>query len=481
MISGYQPDLVRLKNAYAEVSREADKLPSEINELALNPTVRLLELSWKNLVPHLRDNGSEKLPEPEKGEELALLWLHPRTREVSVRVPSGEDLLVLKIVLEGISAEEAARAGDSTVGAIDWAIGRAVRQGIVLKPPSLISRKALNGHYAEEEFEPYLSSSVFVLQWHITQACDLHCKHCYDRNDYAPMELDHGIRVLDELRAFCKDKNVRGQVSFSGGNPLLYRHFLELYRAAAERGFETAILGNPAPWKKLDEIMKIQEPDFFQVSLEGLREQNDDVRGPGHFDRTLAFLDLLREKGIYSMVMLTLTRDNMGQVIPLADMLRGRVDAFNFNRLAMVGEGANLSLPSQREFMKFLEEYLDAAGENPVMGLKDNLMNIIRHRRGDGPFGGCSGYGCGAAFNFIALLSDGEAHACRKFPSPIGNVYEQGIAEVYGSGTAARYRVGTRACSGCPIRPVCGGCLAVAHGCGLDFFEERDPFCFIGQ
>lgn len=64
------------------------------------------------------------------------------------------------------------------------------------------------------------------------------------------------------------------------------------------------------------------------------------MRGPGHFDRTLAFLNLLRQKGIYSMVMLTLTRDNIGQVMPLAEVLRERVDAFNFNRFAMVGEGA---------------------------------------------------------------------------------------------------------------------------------------------
>ena len=32
------------------------------------------------------------------------------------------------------------------------------------------------------------------------------------------------------------------------------------------------------------------------------------------------------------------------------------------------------------------------------------------------PFGGCTGFGCGAAFNFMAVLPDGEVHACRKVP-----------------------------------------------------------------
>lgn len=54
------------------------------------------------------------------------------------------------------------------------------------------------------------------------------------------------------------------------------------------------------------------------------------------------------------------------------------------------------------------------------MGLKDNLFNLVLAEGGEAPFGGCTGNGCGAAFNFVTLLSDGEVHACRKFPSPLG-------------------------------------------------------------
>ncbi|NDY43751.1 hypothetical protein G3N55_13020, partial [Dissulfurirhabdus thermomarina] len=40
---------------------------------------------------------------------------------------------------------------------------------------------------------------------------------------------------------------------------------------------------------------------------------------------------------------------------------------------------------------------------------KDNLLNALLHREGLPLSDGCTGYGCGAAFNFIALLPDGEA------------------------------------------------------------------------
>jgi sulfatase maturation enzyme AslB (radical SAM superfamily) len=144
---------------------------------------------------------------------------------------------------------------------------------------------------------------------------------------------------------------------------------MELYRAAAELGFVTAILGNPSTREQMEQLIDIQMPSFFQVSLEGLQEHNDKIRGTGHFERVIAFLSILRELGIYSMVMLTLTKDNVDQVIPLAAFLRDKTNTFNFNRLAMVGEGSNLKLPSKEQYEAFLKDYLNA-GE---LGNKDNL------------------------------------------------------------------------------------------------------------
>ncbi|HUL01378.1 MAG TPA: thio(seleno)oxazole modification radical SAM maturase SbtM, partial [Nitrospirota bacterium] len=245
------------------------------------------------------------------------------------------------------------------------------------------------------------------------------------------------------------------------------------------RGFSTAILGNPAPAEQIAELVAIQMPSFYQVSLEGLQEHNDAIRGTGNFDRVLAFLKVLKELNVSSMVMLTLTSKNINQVIPLAEILRGKVDIFHFNRLSMVGEGAKLTPPDARQYRSFLESYINAARTNPIMGIKDNLINIIKLEHGDSSFGGCTGHGCGAAFNFVSLLADGEVHACRKFPSLIGNIHQQSLSEIFDSDLAHRYRAGSAACRTCTLRPVCGGCLASAHSHDLNVFKDKDPFCFM--
>jgi radical SAM protein with 4Fe4S-binding SPASM domain len=78
----------------------------------------------------------------------------------------------------------------------------------------------------------------------------------------------------------------------------------------------------------------------------------------------------------------------------------------------------------------------------------------------------------------MALLPDGEVHACRKFPSLVGNVLENGIYDIYHGRRARRYRAGSQACRDCGLNVVCRGCLAIAYSLGLDIFTDRDPFCF---
>jgi selenobiotic family peptide radical SAM maturase len=192
----------------------------------------------------------------------------------------------------------------------------------------------------------------------------------------------------------------------------------------------------------------------------------------------LDFLALLRELSVPSQVMLTLTRDNMDQILALAERLRGLTGCMTFNRLSQTGEGRQLALPDPESFAAFLRDYVQEAGTNPVLGFKDNLLNLVLQEKQNRIFGGCTGFGCGAAFNFVALLPDGEVHACRKFPSMIGSISQQSLADIYESEMARIYRAGPAACRDCSIRPVCGGCQAVISSSGLDVRNDKDPFCF---
>jgi selenobiotic family peptide radical SAM maturase len=474
----YFVDLSRLEWAVSVVKGTPVEPPSDNGRTLLNPSIQLLQTSWGQI---LQIFGGEEEPDDldaESGEEQILVWKQPATGMVKVKRPTNEDLLTLKMIAEEIDAKAVAAMGMIPVVLVKDALDRAVQEGLLLRPPSRIRRPEAWSSGVHPWDGAFLRSDSFTLQWHVTQSCDLHCKHCYDRSDREAMALGDAYAVLDDLDRFCGSRNVRGYISFTGGNPLLYPDFISLYRRASEYGFGLSILGNPASPQQIEDLIAIRKPDHFQVSLEGLRDVNDLVRGPGHFDRTLHFLRILKDLGVYSMVMLTLTQENIDQVLALGEMLRDRTDVFHFNRLSLVGEGARLTLPSRERFMAFLEEYLVAARTNPVLGMKESLINTCLYRRGESLFGGCSGYGCGAAFNFVALLPDGEVHACRKFPSLIGNLKDLSLDQVYCSEAAEGYRSRPPGCKDCPLCHVCGGCLAVIHSLGLDKGHDRDPYCF---
>lgn len=324
-------------------------------------------------------------------------------------------------------------------------------------------------------------TSSFTLQWHLTNACQFHCRHCYDRADRGALGLTQALDVLTDLLRFCCRRRVTPCVSLSGGDPLLYPYFWELYQAIAAAGIRVALLANPIDEPTIRRLLAERRPDCYQVSLEGLREQNDAVRGPGHFDRTMRFLSDARRLGLATHVMLTLTRANLDDVVPLGELLLGRTERFTFSRLASVGQAVDLETPRRAEFIAFLKRYARAARANPVLSCKDNLFNILRRRHGRRLLGGCTGFGCGAAFNFVALLPDGEVHACRKFPSPIGNLLKNDLGAVYDSPAARAYRRGPTACQACRLRGACGGCPAVAYGRGFNPLVDRDPDCFLSQ
>lgn len=461
------PEMARLE-LLCHRSRQA-ALPHReaLSTRCLNPTLELDTFSWRNLPQILTSRTAEDLAQVVPGSDLVVAWQEPLNGGLQCESATPEQVLAIKLLAEEISPEEAAKAAGVTVGIIDNLLEAAVRSGILLQPPSQLCRTN----------DPTAAAEVFTLQWHLTQSCDLACKHCYDRSSRADFPFERALTLMQELREFCGQRFVRPQVTLTGGNPLLHPRFFDLYQAAADHGLLIAILGNASDRATLERMAAIQLPVYYQVSLEGLEQHNDKIRGLGNYRRTVDFLKLLTELGIPNLVMLTLTRANLDQVIPLGRALTGIIGGLAFNRLALFGEGAKLALPSYDEYQAFLNAYVAALPDVPVLALKDNLLNSVFEQQGRPLFGGCTGFGCGAAFNFLSILSDGEVHACRKLPSPLGNILEQPLETIYDDELSARYRAGSTACTGCSLRPVCGGCMAVTASFGLDPFTAKDPYC----
>ena len=410
-----------------------------------------------------------------EGNRLMLAWRDRATGRDLFSIAGPDELLGLKIVTERLPLAVLARETGQPLSRFYRLLSWLDRRGILDAPATLLRRdEALFGPALTDD---RLTVTTMGLQWHITQACDLHCRHCYDRSPRQPITETEALKVLDGFEVFCREHWCSGSISFTGGNPFLYRGFLELYAEAVRRGFEVDILGNPVERNRLEEVCRRQSPSMYQVSLEGRRPRNDAVRGSGSYDRAIAFLGMLREMGVPSVVMLTLTRFNLHEVLPLARLLEARTNGFTFSRLSRTGRGAALDQPDSVRFRRFLHQWVRYRDDSRIASDKDNLVNLVLEEQSQPLHGGCTGFGCGAAFNGFDVLPDGEVYACRKFPSPIGNALRQTFDEIWYSPEAALYRRGLKACDGCTIRHACGGCMAACDR-SERLEDTRDTMCW---
>ena len=470
--SGYSRevlDIILLELTVFTVSQRKSNVLSQ-KDFQINPSLEIIQCSEKAFFTFYNKESSSL-------KEDVLIWLFifkiNNSNKVKVIRATDADLLALKIIAEEANISNISKEQGYTKGKLYNLLVGAADKGYIVMPLSLIGRNKKS-----KDKNIVQTVKYFTLQWHITHKCELRCKHCYDRTNRKQVSKEQAQNILDQMEEFCIDNKVRGHICFSGGNPFLHEDFINIYKKAVEKGFNTSILANTVKEEELDNILKIKNPRFFQVSLEGFKEHNDYIRGKGYYDKVINFLELLKKKQISSAIMLTLTKDNMDQIIPLAEELKDKTDHFTYNRLSQTGEGAQLPLPTKEEYKDFIYEYTQIAKDSRVIGYKDNLINISLKEQKRNMFDGCTGFGCGAAFNFVALLPDGEVHACRKFPSLIGNVYDQSLKDIYNSEIAQKYRKGCSECEQCPISSECSGCMAVANGMGKDIFTQKDPFCF---
>ena len=179
----------------------------------------------------------------------------------------------------------------------------------------------------------------FAFQWHITEACDQRCKHCYiyalgSHAKFQEMALEDMVRVIENCQAFCRKAGRLPYFYLTGGDPILHPQFWQLAGLLKARGLPFAILGNP--FHLTDDVcQKLRDHGCrkYQLSLDGLRETHDRIRRPGSYDETLAAIPLLRRAGIHVALMATVSKWNVQEIPALVDVgVEHQADIFAFAR-----------------------------------------------------------------------------------------------------------------------------------------------------
>lgn len=334
----------------------------------------------------------------------------------------------------------------------------------------------------------------FSFQWHITEACDQRCKHCYiyalgSHAKFRQMPVGDMRRVLANIETFGRKAQRKPYLYVTGGDPILHPQFWELAAMLKEREIPFTVLGNPFHLTA-DVCRRLKESGCrqYQLSLDGLEATHDRIRRPGSFRETLAAIPVLQKAGIAAAIMTTVSRWNFKEIPPLIDVVvEHRADVFAFARYCPDKDSreACCSPEEYHELMTLcwqkFRQYRDA---ETYFSLKDHLWTLFKYEHGlfdpntypddDIVYDGCN---CGNGH--FTILSDGACYACRRMESRVGNALSDDLYALFTGSEMDKYRLyeNFEKCGRCELLRFCRGCPAVAAGFHGSMYAP-DPECW---
>lgn len=311
---------------------------------------------------------------------------------------------------------------------------------------------------------------ILTLQWHVTDACDQRCKHCYifrgeDKKQLSKFDSETMKRVLNDFIHSCSKMDCNPYFTITGGDPLMFDNIWELLELIHENEAPFAILGNP--FHLSYDIVKRLESlgcTFYQMSLDGLKETHDSIRKTGSFDATIDSMKFFSDSSIRLAIMSTVSKLNIKELPKLLDIIvKNGADTYGFARFCPP-ENDYSQMVSPEEYKDFLdtmwnkfEYYKDA---KTMFVLKDHLWKLYLYEKGVFNPNRISNPddlildGCHCGISHLTCLADGTVYACRRSETPIGTVPEQSFYDIFNGEALDLYRQYDEfeACSKCELR-----------------------------
>lgn len=327
---------------------------------------------------------------------------------------------------------------------------------------AIFARKfaGVNGEITKEYLEGYKMLNIYI-----TNACNLKCKHCFMLSG---KKLENELTLVDWMKVLTSFKENGGEfVTFSGGEPLMFKNFPQIINHAHDLGLKSTVLSNGLLWS--DTLIHELAPfiDEIQFSLDGVDEKtNSVVRGSGHFEKVIDTIVKFANAGVKTSVATTFTCDNLNestqaQYKNLVDLIKEKTSGkdvfFKLSKKLLPGRNVHFTAEENEKYsaiIKDIEKHVDenADYENFLAGHTANLVAI----------------NCG--LGGISISSDGNVYFCNRINEmeTFGNVTEKPMSFFMKKGKEIHSATSVDnviPCRDCELRYICDG------GCRIDDFN----------
>jgi len=358
-------------------------------------------------------------------------------------------------------------------------------------------------HYVNQWYRNRLAlDRLLYCQIHVTKRCQNQCAHCYFRelsSTCYDMPLKELIELIETIRIRADKLSLISRIDFTGGDPLLYPFINQVAEACNLEGIPYGFKCNPESIiTKNEQLRHVMEMcSGISLSIDGLPNTHDSIRGDGSFDNTLKAIEILKDSGIQLKISTTVSYDNVGDLIPLMEFLRHErilVDDFTWARYWSISHRDKII--SAVDMMQVFEELCDYyesvfSDSSFYVRLSDGrvvpqiMIGFKEHQWY--PFFVKKGIiasdlqrdissrpnciNCTATKHYYIIDPDFSVYKCRKLPETKIDLETLGTQEGVGFCNSNLVE-----CMKCIYYNACGGCAAISK-CLAESMLKAEPLC----
>lgn len=307
----------------------------------------------------------------------------------------------------------------------------------------------------------------------LTPLCNMNCDMCYVRLSRSEMESQGRMKTLDEWLMLAKEMKEAGVlfILLTGGEPLLYPWFKELYISLLEMGMVLTVNTNGT---LIDEewtgFFSHHKPRRINITLYGDSEAGYERLchyGQG-FDKAVKAIEGLRKAGVHVKINGSMTRANVSCSDGILDI---------GERLDVPVRIDTYMCPGVRERGR---PFAFQTRMDPDMAAKTRI-HVLRREMGDEifkaschhefekikntPEGKDKPYGmrCRAGRCSFTISWQGLMRPCVVMSEPSEDVFKTGFKKAWENITEKTKQImGSSKCSQCSLRKYCNTCPAYA-------------------
>lgn len=155
--------------------------------------------------------------------------------------------------------------------------------------------------------------------WNITTKCNQNCRYCHRFLNIKDLTYEENEKILDNL---IKDKVAN--ITWTGGEALLYPNIIGLVKKAKENGIKNKLITNGMLLAQNDEIKEICDYlDSLTLSIDSVDNKiNADLgRGENHYSNIKTILEYVKNKELKVNINTVVSKKNIDQLEELGNFL----------------------------------------------------------------------------------------------------------------------------------------------------------------